>query len=81
MATASQRASWLPARTRLPPAVAGARNERDPQPQGAQVADCCEKPAEPEPPGIRMSPADDINGLWQSSRSESKSEGPDRPIL
>lgn len=56
MATASQRASWLPARTRLPPAVAGARNERDPQPQGAQVADCCEKPAEPEPPGIRMSP-------------------------
>jgi hypothetical protein len=39
------------------------------------------KTTEPEPPGIRMSPADDINGLWQSSRSESKSEGPDRPIL
>jgi hypothetical protein len=42
------------------------------QPQGAQVADRCEKLTEPEPPGIRLSRADDINGLWHSSRPESK---------
>jgi hypothetical protein len=42
------------------------------QPQGAQVADCCEKLTEPEPPGIRLSRAGDINGLWHSSWPESK---------